>query len=286
MKNILFPTDFSSVANNAFIYALEIADELDASITTIHAYKLPDIRGAHLPHTLQEVYDSISIEKFENYKDSIPLLHEIAAENDLSHVSISHILREGETIPTVLHAVKSENIDAIVMGTKGASGLRQIFVGSTAGEVLENAACPVLAVPEKATFDGSLDRIAITTSFKEEEKKALKKVIEFGRYFEAEIYCINVDTAHTEEYKQQMKQLKREFEHLKHVNFEVLKGNDILKSVSKYVEENQIDVLAMVSHRRNFFQELFNYSSVKKMSYHSKTPILSIQASTIDQMKF
>jgi len=286
MKNILFPTDFSSTANNAFLYALEIADELDASITTLHTYQLPDIRGAHLPNTLREVYESISVEKFSDYKDSIPLLNEIAQENDLDHIPVSHVMRDGKTIPTILNAIKREKIDLVVMGTTGASGMKKIFVGSVAGEILENAPCPVLAVPEEATFDGALDQIAITTSYKEEEKRALKKVIDFARYFEAEIHCINVDTAHTSDYKQKMAALEREFEHLSHVKFEVLQGNDILNTISAYVEENNIDILAMVAHRRNFFQELFNYSSVKRMSYHSRTPILSIQASKIDEMNF
>ena len=88
---ILFPTDFSDTAKNAFIYALNLADVVNGSVVTVHAYELPDVRGAHLPNTLKQVYDSITLESFEDFRDNVPYLRQVAAEANLEHVPVKHI---------------------------------------------------------------------------------------------------------------------------------------------------------------------------------------------------
>ena len=64
MKKILYPTDFSETAENAFIFALQIADHLGASVITLHAFDRPDISNFNLPPIFQEVYDSLELVDF------------------------------------------------------------------------------------------------------------------------------------------------------------------------------------------------------------------------------
>ncbi|MCB0619159.1 MAG: universal stress protein [Saprospiraceae bacterium] len=282
MKKILFPTDFSAAAENAFVYALKVADKLGATITTLHVYQLPDIHAAHLPNTLREVYESIDLEEFENFRDSIPALRRIAEENDLGHVPINNALVKGPTLLTILRKAEEYGSDLIIMGTKGTTGLRNLFFGSIAGEVLENANCPVLAVPQEARFDGRIDRIAITTEFAEEEKKALRHVLEFAKLFDAQVYCVNVDTAHTHFYTKRMETFRQDFAGVPKLHFEVLEGNFLKEELSIFLDEQAIDLVAMLTHKRNFLQELFHYSQTKSMAYQGKTPVLSIQAHTLE----
>ncbi|NJK82838.1 MAG: universal stress protein [Saprospiraceae bacterium] len=281
MKKILFPTDFSAAAKNAFVYALYFADKIGAEITTIHAYQSPDLGRSHLPHTLLEVYDSLQLETFEDYKDSIPALRNIAQEHHLEHIPLYHVMRDGEILPVILNLAKANSFDFIIMGTEGTTGLLEIFAGSVAGEVLENANCPVLVVPERATFKGKLERIAITTEFAEDEKKVIGKVYELAKLFGASISCIHVDVAHIESYAHRMDRLQEELADYTGMEFEVLQGLDIASAISKFVASEQVDVLAMLTHKRNFVQELFNYSMTKKMAYHLDTPVLAFQAHTI-----
>lgn len=282
MKNILFPTDFSAAAANAFIYALQMADKLGATITTIHAYQRPNLGKANIPHTLTQIYESIQIEEFEDYKDSIPALREIAEANNLSHVPLEHVMKEGETIPCVLYYSKANEVDLIVMGTEGASGLVEIFKGSVAGEILEHANCPVLVVPEKAKFDGQLDRIGFTTEFTEEEKKALSIVQDMAKAFDAKVLCVNADIGHIEPYAHRMEKLQEELSGTyDNMEYKVMEAIDVESAIKAFVEENEIDILAMLTHKRNFLQELFNYSMTKKMAYHLDTPILAIQAHSV-----
>ncbi|MCB0568075.1 MAG: universal stress protein [Phaeodactylibacter sp.] len=279
MKNILFPTDLSVAAEKAFIYALHLAAKMDATITTLHVYIKPEVRGGGLPHTLSEFYASYDLDEFENYKDAIPTLRDIQEASGFSNVKVVHLLKPGSKIvPTILQTAKEEAADMIIMGTTGARGLKGVFLGSNAGEVLENANCPVLAIPEKSEFDGLIDQLAFTTTYKEEEEKALERVIDIMAPFDPKIHCINVDLAHTEPLTHRMDQFKARFKAKDKVAFYVLEGNDIKEAITGFLEQNKIDVLAMVTHKRNFLEELFNYSRTKMMSYHSRTPVLSIPA--------
>jgi nucleotide-binding universal stress UspA family protein len=275
---ILFPTDFSEAANHAFIYALSIADKLKAEILTIHVYKRPDIRALHLPRTLNEVYNDMELQEFEEYRASISDLQKLIDERGQTHIPVKHILAEGEIMRQILRAAKKESIDFIVIGTKGAGWLKQIFIGTVAAEVMENACCPVLAVPEKAVFDGTINKIGVTTSFEIEEAEVMKKALKFARIFNADLYCLHVNVLKTDldiTYENAFKAL---FDGVGNLKFVVLEGVNIHKTLSEYVESNGFDMLAMLSHRRNFLEEIMMYSEAKMMAYRSKTPILAFQA--------
>ena len=279
MKHILFPTDFSAAADNALVYALNMAKQLGASITAIHTYSLPKIRGAaNLPETMKQVYDSIRLEEFKNFEDQIPRLTEIAKAHQLEEVPIRHMIKQGDLVRTIILTAEEEKVDLIVMGTEGASGFKEVFAGSQSGEVLENAYCPVLVVPEEARFDGILDRIAVTTTYQAAEKLALRWVLDFAQLFNAHVQCINVDVAHTEFFTKRMDDWSASFKDIPKCSFHVLEGSNVQESIANFLEEQQVDILAMLTHRRSFFEEMFNYSQTKKMAYHSKTPVLAIQA--------
>ena len=282
MKNILFPTDLSPAAEKAFIYALQLASRLDAMVTTLHIYVKPEVK-AKLPHTLSEFYASYDLEEFENYKDAIPPLTEIQKNSGFSDVKVVHLLKPGSRIvPAILQTAREESAGLIVMGTTGARGLREIFLGSIAGEVLENADCPVLAVPEKAEFDGVIDQLAFTTTYKEEERNALEQVVSIMAPFKPQIHCVNVDLAHTETLTHRMDEFRAGFRKHKNIRFHVLEGNDIKEEIIGFLRDYEIDILAMVTHKRGFLEELFNYSRTKMMSYHARTPVLSIPAHTLE----
>jgi len=282
MKKILFPTDFSEAAQNAFVYALQVAKQLNATITTLHVYQIPVLGKSNLPNTLQEVYESMELEEFGEFKDSIPFLRRIATQYQAEDALTAHVMQEGNVTQNIIAYARNNDFDFIIMGTSGASGLIEIFVGSVAAEVLENASCPVLVVPINARFDGKMDCIAMTTEFREEEKKALKWVQGFAKAFGASIDCVNVDVANVESYANRVDAWRAEFSTESNLSFTVIKALTIENAIRQFLEEQKIDVLAMLTHKRNFFEELFTYSTTKKMAYHLNTPILAIQAHNLE----
>jgi nucleotide-binding universal stress UspA family protein len=277
MVTILFPTDFSDAATRAFIYALKLADKLNARIVTLHAFDRPNISDLpHLSPALEDFYRSIDLQEFENYQTVIPVLRKIQEDYGLLHVPVNHTIIEGDTIKVILRQVSVEEADFIVMGTTGARGLKEILLGSVAGEVLENASCPVLAIPEQAIFDGELNTIAFTTSFRPEEVEGLHKLQKMFSVFAPTIHVVHVDLAHTEDFTHRMDNFAKQFDPQANLHFHTLDGTAVEPVLTQFFDERGVDVVAMVTKKRGFFQELFHYSKTKSMSYHSHTPVLSL----------
>ena len=282
MNKILFPTDFSPAATHAFRYAAGVAITTGAEITIFNAYQIPKITGGgNLPNTMQEAYDSMHAEARDRFQKHLSVLEAAAQEEGAGEVTIHSTQVHGPTIESILKTARQMDIDLIIMGTKGASGLREIFIGSIAGEVLENASCPVLAVPEKAIFDGTIDRLAVTTSFKEEDKSALQRVLDFARPFEAKVTCVNVDLAHKEELVHAKDVWQEEYEQFDNLDFTVIDGINFETAMAKFLANENIDILGMLTHKRTVLQELFTFNRTKRMAYHSTTPILAIPAQTV-----
>lgn len=282
MQKILFPTDFSSAAEHAFIYALHLTDKIGGSITTLHAYQPPDIRGVAMPNLLNELYESVKTEEFEDYQKSVGQLRKIAEAHHLSELPMDHMMLKGTAIPVILNTAKKENSELIIMGTKGASGLREVFLGSITGEIMEKANCPVLAIPDEAVFDHNIDRIAISTEFSEEDEKALEEVLKFASPFGAQVNCLHVCTENLDECVKKIDVLRKKYSTNSNLHFKLIPDHSVTKALNKYIEDEKIDVMAMLTHRRNFLQELFNYSRAKKTIYHGKVPILAIPAHVLN----
>lgn len=280
MKKILFPTDFSAIANNAFVYALEMADKMQSEITTLHVYNMPEIRRNNASNTLASAYDGIEIEAFANFKDSIPALREIAEEYNLEQVPIQHMLEEGNDVTaTIIKTAQQQHFDLVVMGTKGTSGLESAFMGTKTASVLERLEMPVLSIPDEATFDGNINHILFTTDYQEEERDALLKTIEFAKWFDAKVHCVHFDTSHTSELSNAMEKWKQRLGTLPtaQISFNTIDSNNLEADVNQYALREHVDVIVMRPSKKGFFDRLFSYSLSNKMVNHAHIPTLSIR---------
>ena len=276
MKKILFPTDFSEVTQKAFVYALDLANQLNASITTLHAYQKPDVGDFVMPASLSEFYEGLDWNEFENYQQEIPALRQIADDRNLSHIQINHAMVEGETISTITKIATSEAYDLIIMGTEGASVLKEIFVGTHAGEVMEEAPCPVITIPNQADFDGRIDKIGVTIDFSTDDIKVIHNVLKLANALKANVEVLHVDLTNTGMITQKMQEFETAFANYNELTFVEIEGDSVIEAVANYAENNNIDILAMVTHKRNFIQELFSFSHAKKMTYQQKVPVYAI----------
>jgi nucleotide-binding universal stress UspA family protein len=278
MKKILFPTDFSESAHNAFSYTLRIADKWGASITVLHVFQKPEIRSLYVPKALEDFYKSYDLQQFANFKDKIPVLNNLAEEKGYGHISINYALKEGDNeVDLIISFAESEGFDQIIMGTTGAGFLKEVFLGSIAGEVLENASCPVLAVPAEAQFDGKIDHMAFASDFSDYSLQQLPHAISFAHTFLAKLHVLNVDTSHTAEFSQKVAKIKEDYLKEPNLTIEILSGNDISETLSNYLQQNSIDFLLMATHKRNWLAEMFQYSRTKNMAVHSKVPVMAFK---------
>lgn len=280
MKRILFPTDFSEESNNAFVYALKLADAMKAEVVTLHAYELPQLHMGGLPNTLKDVYDTIELENFENFKDQIPLLRNIAKKYNLEHVKISNILKHGDLIWAIKNVTKEEKIDYVVMGTKGATGLKETFLGSNTGTVMTELDAYVIGVPKNSEYSG-IQNIVFTTRFREKDLKALRKVLELAKLFDAKVHCLYVKTKKTDVNPVVIEDWKFLFKNEK-ITFHIFEEDNVQQTILNFVDSYDVDLLAMLNYKRGFFEELFKQSLTQKLSYHVQIPLLAIHESRLE----
>ncbi len=277
MKNILFATDFSPIAENAFIYALMMANELECGIDTIHVYSLPDISNVSLPNTLRGIYESIEMEQFENYKDAVPRLNEFAARHNMSHVDMNHILIEGNPAEVIVKYARNQGYEMIIMGKKGSTGLVSVFIGSVAAKVMSNSNVPVFVIPKDSHFDGVINNLAFATECSNKEFEAFKRTIKFARQLNAKIHCIHSTERYHDELDEKMITWKAgTTTDYKNISYKIIEGSDPEESIVQYCKDNKVDAIVLVTKKKSSFVELFGYSLTKTMVNKYKMPIIAI----------
>lgn len=274
MKKILFPTDFSNVANNAFAHALGFAKLVHGELILLHTYELPIIDNQFAPQNYKEVFDSLELANFDRFKDEIPKLRQIAIENNCEHVKFSHILMDGDLMYNVKELIKNDAIDYLVMGTSGATGWKEMFLGTNTGEAIANLSIPILSVPERATYS-KIETIGFTTRFREKDKEALRRVIEIAKSAHAVVKCLYVQTKESDNTKAIYEEWEALFKE-EPVQFFIIPSDKVKQTIEDFIAHQNIDVLAMLTYKRTFFQWMFTTSFTEKMSYHCPIPVLAL----------
>lgn len=274
MKKILFPTDFSEVANNAFVHALEFAKIVNAELVLLHTFEFPIYDNQFFPENYNVVFNSIELSAFDMFKTEIPKLRVIAAERNLNQIKMSHRLMDGSLLYNIKKAIEEENIDFIVMGTSGAAGWEAFFLGTNTGNVLNAVDVPVLSVPSDSKFK-KIEIIGFTTRYRVKDKKALKDVLKIAKKTKATVKCLYVKTNDSDVSASTMKEWEEEFTG-EPVLFSIILSNDVQDTILDFVLFKDIDILAMITYKRNFFVELFKPSLTQKFSNRLGIPVLAM----------
>lgn len=278
MVNILFPTDFSKAAENAFLYAIHLTKALDANLILAHVYELPEL-GRALHQTSKEVYELMEMESLGNFKKSVQKLRELANEKGFDDIDFKHIMAEGQIVPGIATLAEKENIDYIVMGTTGASGLKEVFLGSVAAGVIDTAPCRVLSIPEDTDPSDAIDKVAYLTNYKDEEVVSFDQVANFAKKFNADVYCLHYDKHVSDVSEKDMDEWKGKL-HTEglNVSYHVISGDDFEDSLIEFYQENKIDIIGIQPRKRNLFSAIFKKSNTKSIAQHLKIPLLSLSA--------
>lgn len=274
MKRILFPTDFSEAATNAFVHALEFAKSIDGELVLLHAFELPIYDNQYFPENYMLIYESIELAQFEHFKDELPKLRAIAEERNLGEIKMTHRLMDGGLMFAVEKAIKEDHIDYVIMGTEGATGWIDTLLGTNATAVISETTIPVFSVPIKAPFK-TIKNIAFTTRFRPKDKKALKKVLKLAKKLDAKIKCLYIKTDSSDVTKETIKEWENEFLN-EPVEFSVVLNEDVKESILDFILFKKVDILVMLTYKRSFFENLFHHSLTKDCASSLDIPILAI----------
>ncbi|WJS93884.1 universal stress protein [Flavobacterium johnsoniae] len=272
MKKILFPTDFSDAATNAFIHALEFAKVVKAELILLHTFEIPVYDSQFFPENYASIYSSIELAKFEMFKDEIPKLRTIAAERKLDDIVIKHRLMDGDLIYNLKNAVEEDKADFVIMGTNSVSDWTKFFTGSNTESVISGVEVPVLCVPIEAKYK-KVKTIGFTTRYREKDKKELRKILKIAKKTDAKVKSLYVKTSNSDVTDEARKEFEREFA-AENVEFLVLPSDDVKETILDFVLFKDIDILTTITHKRSFFESIFDSSFSKKITKEVPIPIL------------
>lgn len=274
MKTILVPTDFSIAADSAIHYAVKVALLWDASLILYHSF-IPFESGFYL----LSLSEQENIEAHKKLTDRLTTIKN-SIVNKNSNLSVSIHVDQGPEGIKIIDFCKKSKSDLIVMGTKGASGLKEKLIGSFTAEVMTNAPCPVLAIPKKYKFKVP-EKITYATNYNKKDKKVLQSLLEFNRLFNAKITILHIDWGITfftadEDYEHYKKTIQNHFKDFE-FTFNHTVGKDVSKTILEETLLDKTDIIVMNPlKRKGIWNRIFYRSVTKKIAYHIPVPLLSI----------
>lgn len=266
---ILVPIDFSELSLNAARYAIRVARNLNGTIQLLYVM---DVNPS-----------SQTLLKWKKLEEEIVRTTERDGE-----VFMRELRRSRIKIPLTFHYVqgypvdkmvnqfvKKHDIDLVIMGTKGASGLKKVVIGSNAIAVVNNSRVPVITVPEQTKIQ-PIKRIAYASDLRELEKE-VKTLSAFAQLFNARLQVVHVQSNDAEKEVDHEKILSRIRRLAGEVNvsFHLLHSDNIAEVIDDFIVDQRVDILSMFTHKIDFYGRLFGKSITRKLAFHTHVPLLA-----------
>jgi nucleotide-binding universal stress UspA family protein len=277
MRKILVPTDFSDNAMNALKYALELFKYERSEFFIMHAYQDEIYTDTSLLESepLDKVTKIISDKSQEQLENTLKKVNEISPNPRHTYHVISAnnmLMDEADKI------VDDENIDIIVMGTRGKTDDRKVTFGSHTLQILKYVQCPVLAIPADYKYTQPKHILFPTDYMIPYKRRELKLLCEMAFSYRAIIDLLYISKSKKLSLRQEDNQkFIKEALCKNSMNFKTISGKSISNAIYKYLRENKIDMLVLVNTRQSFLESILFQSTIDKMSLHIDIPFLTLQ---------
>jgi nucleotide-binding universal stress UspA family protein len=272
MKRILVPTDFSETADHALEMASQIAKQAQGEIVMLHCLEIP----LHLATSgdtggLPEGLFFVKLAE----KRCAEVLNKPYLKDVVVHQRIGH----GEIFQDVMEAIEEEDIDVVVMGSHGASGFQEMFIGSNTEKVVRTSSVPVLVVKQRE-HGLSIKDFVFATDFTEECKAPYHQAQKFLSNMGATIHLLFVNTPNDFRTNQEIKEQMQEFiKDLKDTNYTLNIYNDhsVEKGILNFAQEIDAHMIGMSTHGRKGLAHFFNGSISEDLVNHAKRPVMTFR---------
>lgn len=272
-QHILLPTDFSENAYQAALYAINLYQNTPCTFHFVHAWTFVNTGArTYIAPNYIDVLKEASNNHLKGFMERAK-----ATSTNKEH-RFETIFTVDSLTDSIKNAVEKYHIDFVVMGTKGATGAKEFFLGSNTVTVIDKVRlCPLLLVPDQYNF-AIPDHIVFATDFKRKfglEIENIKKI--------ADLHHSTIDVIHISD--------KEALSKVQHQNIETLKVH--LKNhpttfqwlpdkgkkepaIRNFIKENDIKFLTMIHYEQSLIETLMKERIVKNIGFHSNTPFLVI----------
>lgn len=276
MNKILVPTDFSDPSKVAVLYAARLAKKLNAEITLLAVVNLNT--ASHNVMNKQHLLDAM-IEGAQDDADQLITEINTTLEED---ISMDFKWISGFPIhEKIENFVTKNDMDMIIMGTKGATGLKKVLIGSNAAAVIDNSSVPVIAVPDNAKFN-SINKIVYATDLMNTNEE-IKTIGMFASLFESAIHVLHVQPTNSikkVDEKEASNELIKQAKYEK-INFTITQSDHIAEAVEKFAQQEDADLLVMFTHKLDFYEKLLGRGVTRTLAFHGNLPLLTFNKTTL-----
>jgi nucleotide-binding universal stress UspA family protein len=283
-RQVLVPVDFSPFSLKAAKVAFDICRLINARLILFHAY--PNPVAYSVPFSDIYAFDTGLLAHLESAEKSAQLSMEeflrdlirYYSRETWTKVETEYILKAGDARDDILSFAHQNNVLLIVMGTQGLAESEIDIIGSVTAEIINASRVPVLAIPANTpdNISGSFRKILYATNFDNNDFTALDKLMHIFKPYDSEIHCVHVERRDEPVWNlaklEGMKDILRSKYKERKFECHLLNGTDLMTETDKFISENQMDILALTSHKRNMIARFFNPSIARKMLFHSKIP--------------
>lgn len=273
MKKILVPTDFSEHAEYALKVAAQIAKKNNGEIVLLHMLELPNqnvdfvASGGDIPEVM--FFIQKARERFEEVKDS-PYLEGIP---------VTEAVQFERAFDGIIKASKAHNIDLVVMGSHGTSGVQGFFVGSNTEKVVRTSDIPVLVVKRELDIK-EINKFVFASDFKEEVRKPFEKAIAFARAFGAKMDLLLINTPghflSTEESEKRMISFLKGFD-MPEYSMHVYNDYSVEKGVLNFAKRTDADLIGVGTHGRTGISHYLNGSIGEDIVNSAVRPVITFK---------
>lgn len=275
MKKILVPTDFSPNSIEAIEVAAQIAKKTDARLYLLHVVNIPSYVGDNLSNTFQDTTEGLFLLKLAQKR-----FKELLSKSFLKNVNVVEALQFNDSVfDQVDKQVTKNNIDLIVMGSKGTSGLKEMMIGSNTEKVIRMSPCPVLTIKQRDQ-KFSPKNIVFASNFLKEAEAIFPSVCDFADLFGSRIHLLKIITpASFEKTGISMKTMNDFAKKFKLKNYTANTYNDVTveDAVISFCKETNADMVSMGTHGRTGVSHLFSGSIAEDVANHASRPLLTFR---------
>lgn len=273
MKKILVPTDFSKHAEYALKVAAQIARKNNSEVILLHLLELPHQAG----DAMSASHDIPEIMFFKNAAFS--RLEELMDSDYLEGLEVSEIIQFDMTFEGILNISNKNQVDLIVMGSHGASGFREMFIGSNAEKVVRNAEVPVLIV-KKEIENFEVNKFVFASDFSNETKPAFAKVVAFANKFGAHINLVMINTPNSFKSTLIAQEIINNFIKNFTINSystHIFNDANVEKGILNFANSIDADLIGMCTHGRKGLAHFFNGSISEDLVNHAVRPVVTFK---------
>ncbi|MAD96227.1 MAG: hypothetical protein CMB99_02770 [Flavobacteriaceae bacterium] len=272
---ILVPLDFSKCSENAFGIALQLADKINGELLVMTVLKINDGGAMDNFAFVADDYKLKTELAEKGLEESIDSVLKMVRRMLDKEPKIDTTIEVGNIEVTICETAEKNNVDYIVMGTQGEVSMLDRYMGSVASNVISNAPCPVLAIPENASLPRNII-LGYATNFSAADVFEIWKALKLFKGFHPMVKCVHFADKPVED-QEKMDELKEYFnEALPGTDVELynLASKDKLNDMENFIKEEHVNFFVMFKPKRGFFESLFHKSWTKEMAMHATIPLL------------